>query len=76
MTFERLLSSPYSSRMLESFGLKGSIRVSPIHCHNLKDIEKFANLSLEDALEVIKPVVKEASFKEAISAEEGVETEK
>ena len=38
-------------------------------------IEKFANLSLEDALEVIKPVVKEASFKEAISAEEDVETE-
>ena len=37
--------------------------------------EKFANLSLEDALEVIKPVVKEASFKEAISAEEDVETE-
>lgn len=41
VTFERLLSSPYSSRMLESFGLKGSIRVSPIHCHNLQDIEEF-----------------------------------
>ena len=36
------------------------------------DMEKFAHLSLEDALEVIKPVVKEASFKDAISAEEGV----
>ncbi|PAT63552.1 aminotransferase [Psychrobacter sp. JB193] len=45
VTFERLLSSPYSSRMLESFGLKGSIRVSPIHCHNLKDIEKFLGVT-------------------------------
>lgn len=45
VTFERLLSSPYSSRMLESFGLKGSIRVSPIHCHNLKDIEKFLEVT-------------------------------
>jgi selenocysteine lyase/cysteine desulfurase len=41
VTFERLLSSPYSSRMLESFGLKGAIRVSPIHCHNTQDIEEF-----------------------------------
>lgn len=45
VTFERLLSSPYSSRMLESFGLRGSIRVSPIHCHNLKDIEKFLEVT-------------------------------
>jgi len=45
VTFERLLSSPYSSRMLESFGLKGSIRVSPIHCHNLKDIEYFLEVT-------------------------------
>ncbi|MDN2664101.1 aminotransferase class V-fold PLP-dependent enzyme [Psychromonas sp. 14N.309.X.WAT.B.A12] len=41
IAFERLLSSPYSSRMLESFDLKGAIRVSPIHCHNLQDIEEF-----------------------------------
>ncbi|MGO2386419.1 MAG: aminotransferase class V-fold PLP-dependent enzyme [Psychrobacter sp.] len=45
VTFERLLSSPYSSRMLESFGLKGSIRVSPIHCHNLQDIENFLEVT-------------------------------
>ena len=41
ITFERVASSPYSARMLESFGLKGSIRVSPLHCHSIKDIEKF-----------------------------------
>ena len=45
ITFERLLSSPYSSRMLESFGLKGAIRVSPIHCHSLQDIEEFLTIT-------------------------------
>jgi len=47
ITFERLLSSPYSSRMLESFGLKGAIRVSPIHCHSLEDIEEFLQTTKE-----------------------------
>ncbi len=47
ITFERLLSSPYSSRMLESFGLKGSIRVSPIHCHSREDIEDFLKITKE-----------------------------
>jgi len=45
ITFERLLSSPYSSRMLESFGLKGSIRVSPIHCHSIEDVEEFLQIT-------------------------------
>ena len=45
ITFERVISSPYSARMLESFGLVGSIRVSPLHCHNIKDIEKFLKVT-------------------------------
>ncbi|MGB5917852.1 aminotransferase class V-fold PLP-dependent enzyme [Arcobacter sp.] len=45
ITFERVISSPFSSRMLESFDLKGSIRVSPLHCHSLKDIEKFLKIT-------------------------------
>lgn len=45
ITFERVLSSPYSARMLESFGLKGSIRVSPIHCHTKKEIVKFLKIT-------------------------------
>ncbi|MGX9417777.1 aminotransferase class V-fold PLP-dependent enzyme [Vibrio sp. WJH972] len=45
ITFERLLSSPYSSRMLESFGLEGAIRVSPIHCHSPADIEEFLRIT-------------------------------
>ncbi len=45
ITYERLISSPYSARMLESFGLTGSIRVSPIHCHSLADIEAFLKIT-------------------------------
>ena len=39
--FERVNTSLYSKRMLESFGLEGAIRVSPLHCHSAKDIDDF-----------------------------------
>ena len=39
--FERVNSSLYSKRMLESFGLEGAIRVSPLHCHSANDIDEF-----------------------------------
>ena len=39
--FERVNSSLYSKRMLESFDLKGAIRVSPLHCHSAQDIDEF-----------------------------------
>ena len=45
ITYERLLSSPYLARMLESFGLTGSIRVSPMHCHSVTDIEAFLEIT-------------------------------
>ena len=45
ITYERLISSPYSARMLESLGLKGSIRVSPMHCHSLADIATFLKIT-------------------------------
>ena len=45
ITYERLISSPYSARMLESFGLKGTIRVSPMHCHSLADIVAFLKIT-------------------------------
>ncbi|MFK7984169.1 MAG: aminotransferase class V-fold PLP-dependent enzyme [Saprospiraceae bacterium] len=45
ITYERLLSSPYSARMLESLELQGAIRVSPIHCHSLADIEAFLKIT-------------------------------
>ena len=39
--FERLNTSPYSKRIVESLGLEGAIRVSPLHCHGTDDIDKF-----------------------------------
>ncbi len=43
--FERVNTSLYSKRMLESFGLKGAIRVSPLHCHSAQDIDKFLTIT-------------------------------
>ncbi len=39
--FERVNTSIYSKRMLESFDLEGAIRVSPLHCHSATDIDEF-----------------------------------
>ena len=47
--YERVASSIYSKRMLESFGLTGTVRVSPLHCHSMADIEKFLRITREIA---------------------------
>lgn len=39
--YERVKSSIYSGRMLESLGIDGCIRVSPLHCNNLEEVEEF-----------------------------------
>ncbi len=41
IVFERVNTSLYSKRMLESFNIEGAIRVSPLHCHSAEDIDKF-----------------------------------
>lgn len=41
IVYERVASSIYSKRMLESFGLQGAVRVSPLHCHGRDDIDRF-----------------------------------
>jgi selenocysteine lyase/cysteine desulfurase len=41
IVYERVASSIYSKRMLESFGIEGAIRVSPLHCHAPEDIDRF-----------------------------------
>ncbi|MDF2505286.1 aminotransferase class V-fold PLP-dependent enzyme [Clostridium sp.] len=44
----RLVSSIYSKRMLDSFGIKdGVLRVSPLHCHSVKDIDEFLAITKE-----------------------------
>ncbi len=47
ITFERIASSLYSARMLDSFGIEGVVRVSPLHCHNVDDIDEFLKTTKE-----------------------------
>ncbi|MEL7649149.1 MAG: aminotransferase class V-fold PLP-dependent enzyme [Sedimentibacter sp.] len=41
IVFERVISSLYSERMLKSLKIDGAVRVSPLHCHTVEDIDKF-----------------------------------
>ncbi|RAS85586.1 aminotransferase class V-fold PLP-dependent enzyme [Priestia endophytica] len=45
IVYDRLTTSPYSKRMLESFDLKEVIRVSPLHCHTKEEIDKFLTVT-------------------------------
>jgi cysteine desulfurase / selenocysteine lyase len=45
IVFERVASSLYSVRMLESFGMDGAVRISPLHCHTVEDIDKFLEVT-------------------------------
>ncbi|MDO8775199.1 MAG: aminotransferase class V-fold PLP-dependent enzyme [Burkholderiaceae bacterium] len=49
IVYERVSSSLYSKRMLESFGLEGAIRVSPLHCNSPADIDRFLQVTHEIA---------------------------
>lgn len=43
--YERVVSSIYSKRMLESLGLTGSVRISPLHCHTTAEIDRFLQVT-------------------------------
>ena len=45
--FERVNTSLYSKRILESLGLTGCIRVSPLHCHTVDEIYEFLRITQE-----------------------------
>ena len=47
--YERTASSIYSKRMLDSFGLEGTVRVSPLHCHSRADMAQFLQVTQEIA---------------------------
>lgn len=47
--FDRVNTSLYSKRIVESLGLTGVIRVSPFHCHDAGDIERFLKITAEMA---------------------------
>ena len=49
IVYERVSSSLYSKRMLESFGLEGAVRVSPLHCHSEADVDRFLAVTREIA---------------------------
>ncbi|WP_233269365.1 aminotransferase class V-fold PLP-dependent enzyme [Alteribacillus sp. YIM 98480] len=47
IVFVRLLSNPYSKRILESCNLNGAIRVSPLHCNSIEEIDRFLEITNE-----------------------------
>ena len=49
--FERVNTSLYSKRIVESLGLTGCIRVSPLHCHSFADIDRFLEITAAIAAE-------------------------
>jgi selenocysteine lyase/cysteine desulfurase len=50
IVYERVSTSLYSKRMLESFGLEGAIRVSPLHCNSVADIDRFIDITQQISL--------------------------
>ena len=49
IVYERIASSLYSKRMLEACNLEGALRVSPLHCHTIDDIDRFLNVTAKIA---------------------------
>lgn len=47
IVYERVASSIYSGRMLNSLGLEGAVRVSPLHCHTFEDVDRFLAVTRE-----------------------------
>ena len=50
IVYERVATSLYSKRMLESFGLRGAIRVSPLHCNSVADVDQFLHITRQISL--------------------------
>ena len=57
IVYERVSSSLYSKRMLESFGLDGAVRVSPLHCNSEADIDRFLQITRQVAAAFTPSVV-------------------
>lgn len=45
IVFERVASSHFSVRMLKSFNLEGAIRISPLHCNSVEEIDRFLEIT-------------------------------
>ena len=55
-TSERVNTSVYSKRIVEAVGLTGAIRVSPLHCHTVADIETYLRVTQELAQGICKVI--------------------
>ncbi len=49
LVYERVASSIYSKRLLESFGIQGTVRVTPLHCHEFDDVDRFLRITKQMA---------------------------
>jgi selenocysteine lyase/cysteine desulfurase len=49
LVYERVASSIYSKRLLESFGIEGTVRVTPLHCHEFDDVDRFLRITKQMA---------------------------
>lgn len=47
IVYERVATSIYSKRMLDSFKLSGGVRISPLHVHTPEDIDSFLSITAE-----------------------------
>lgn len=47
IVYERASTSLYSKRMLDSFGLTGAVRISPLHCNSPEDIDAFLQVTAD-----------------------------
>lgn len=45
--YERVNTSIYSKRIVESLGIEGAIRVSPLHCHGADDIDQYLKITAD-----------------------------
>ncbi|MBP5744165.1 MAG: aminotransferase, partial [Oscillospiraceae bacterium] len=47
--FERVRASIYSKRIVDTLGIPGAIRVSPLHCHGREEIDEYLRITAEIA---------------------------
>jgi cysteine desulfurase/selenocysteine lyase len=45
IVYERVVESLYSKRMLESFGIDGAVRISPLNCHASSDVDRLLQVT-------------------------------
>lgn len=51
--FERIRSSIYSRRIVETLDIPGAIRVSPLHCHGKEEIDEYLRITAQIAAEKV-----------------------